>query len=125
MMIYVNAGHVAPLVKRGDEVLALEPTASPLGYFSDPELEVATFQFEVDDRLLLYTDGISDSFNASGQSFGSERIEQLLLNYPDSHLEFLDRLFAAMHEFGAADPPDDDCTAIVIDLHGRQLLSEK
>lgn len=125
MMIYVNAGHVAPLVKRGDEIFTLQPTASPLGYFSDPELEVATFQFEADDRLLLYTDGLSDSFNASGQSFGRERIEQLLLNYPDPHLEFLDRLFSALHEFGAADPPDDDCTAIVIDLHDRQLIAKQ
>ncbi len=125
LMIYVNAGHVAPLVKRGDEVFALQSTASPLGYFSDPELEVATFQFEVGDRLLLYTDGLSDSFNSSGQFFGSERIEQLLLNHPDPHLEFLERLFAALHEFGAPDPPDDDCTAIVIDLHGRQFAAAK
>ncbi len=120
MMSYVNAGHVAPLVKRGDQFFALQPTASPLGYFSDPELEVATFQFEVDDRLLLYTDGLSDSFNAGGQSFGGERIQRLLLKYPDPHLEFLDRLFAALHEFGAPDPPEDDCTAIIIDLHGRR-----
>ena len=124
MMTYVNAGHVAPLVKRGDEIFALQPTASPLGFFSDPELEVATFQLEVGDRLLLHTDGLSDSYNSAGQFFGGERIEQLLLSYPDSHLEFLDRLFAALKEFGAPDPPADDCTAIVIDLHGRQLLAE-
>ena len=124
MMIYVNAGHVAPLVKRGQEIFALQPTASPLGYFSDPELEVETFQFEADDRLLLYTDGISDSFNTNGESFGSQRIEQLLLNHPDPNLEFLDRLFDALKEFGATDPPDDDCTAIVIDLHDRLLLGD-
>jgi serine phosphatase RsbU (regulator of sigma subunit) len=120
MMIYVNAGHVAPLVKRGKQIFALQPTASPLGYFNDPDLEVETFQFEADDRLLLYTDGISDSFNARGQFFGSQRIEQLLLNHSDPNLEFLDRIFTALHDFGAADPPDDDCTAIVIDLNDRQ-----
>lgn len=125
MMRYVNAGQVAPLVKRGAEIFALQSTASPLGYFSEPELEVATFQFEAGDRLLLHTDGLSDSYNSAGQFFGVERIEQLLLNHPDSHLEFLDRLFAALKEFGAPDPPDDDCTAIVIDLHGRQLLAEE
>ena len=34
------------------------------------------------------------------------------------HLEFLEHLFQRLQEFGAVDPPDDDCTAIVMDMHG-------
>ncbi len=120
---YVNAGQVAPLVKRGTSLFLLQPTASPLGYFSEPELEEGVFQLEDQDRLLLYTDGLSDSHNSAGDFFGTERIGQLLLDHPEPYPEFLERLFAALREFGAADPPGDDCTAIVIDLHSPSSAS--
>ncbi len=116
-MRYVNAGQVAPLVRRGDEIFSLEATASPLGYFSDLELEERVFVFEPQDRLLLYTDGLSESHNRAGDFFGTERIVRLLKEHDDTHLDFLERLFSALREFGVDDPPMDDCTAIVIDFH--------
>jgi len=120
LMRYVNAGHVAPLVCRGGEVFSLAATAQPLGYFAEPELEMQTFQFHKGDRLLLFTDGISESFNSHGILFGTARIESLLKQNDQDHQLFLDALFQALHEFGAADPPADDCTAIVLDIRGSQ-----
>jgi serine phosphatase RsbU (regulator of sigma subunit) len=117
-MHYVNAGHVAPRVKRGEEILALAATAQPLGYFAEPELAMDTFQLCAGDRLLLLTDGISESFNSQGQVFGIERVEALLRENDVDRLDFLDLLFQALLDFGASDPPGDDCTAIVIDLQG-------
>ncbi len=117
VMHFVNAGHVAPRIKRGDEIFSLRPNAQPLGYFPDPELEMETFQFCREDRLLLFTDGISESFNSHGQVFGEERVEALLRQVDADHQVFLDNLFQALLDFGASDPPGDDCTAIVMDLH--------
>jgi serine phosphatase RsbU (regulator of sigma subunit) len=117
-MQYVNAGHPAPLVLRGDSQMALEPTAPPIGFLDDPEITMNTFSFAKDDRLLLFTDGVTELADPGGELFGLERLKQLLARERVDHLEFLDRLFAALRRFSGSDVLRDDCTAIVIDLHG-------
>lgn len=117
-MQYVNAGHPAPLVLRGERQMALEPTAPPVGFLDDPEITMNTFRFAKNDRLLLFTDGITERANPEGELFGLERLKLLLLRERVDHLAFLDRLFDALHLFGGGDVLRDDCTAIVIDLHG-------
>jgi serine phosphatase RsbU (regulator of sigma subunit) len=53
-----------------------------------------------------------------GELFGLARLQQVLQQPCADHLEFLERLFAAIRSFGCNDSPDDDCTAIVLDFHG-------
>jgi serine phosphatase RsbU (regulator of sigma subunit) len=117
-MQYVNAGHPAPLVRRGDLSFSLEATAPPVGFFANPDIIMGTFHFAKGDRLLLYTDGITEMANPSQELFGAERLMRLLLNDRGDHQELLDNLFVALHEFSGGDMLRDDCTAIVIDLHG-------
>ncbi len=117
-MHYVNAGHPAPMVRRGDTLHYLTPTAQPLGFFDDIQVEMRTFQFEKEDRFLLFTDGITETFNEQAQIFGRQRLEKILHSHRGDHLEFLEEIFRGLKAFGAVDPPEDDCTAIVIDFHG-------
>lgn len=117
-MRYVNAGQVPGLVLRHGQVMELTTTAWPLGYFDSPHIEIATFRFEAGDRLLLHTDGITEAPNGDGERFGTERLKSLLTADGADHLEFLERLFGELRRFGVSDPPDDDCTAIVVDLRG-------
>jgi serine phosphatase RsbU (regulator of sigma subunit) len=118
-MHYVNAGHVAPLVKRRSELFALPASGQPLGYFDQPELEQVGFTFERGDRFLLFTDGMTEAEGVRGEPFGRRRVEQLTLDRNGDHLVFLNDIFAALHQFGVSEPLVDDCTAIVIDLHGQ------
>jgi len=117
-MRYVNAGQVPGLVRRGTKVLELATTAPPVGYFEAPEIGLETFRFERHDRFLLHTDGITEAPNAKGERFGKQRLKRLLLKDGFDHQEFLEQLFGKLNEFGICDPPDDDCTAIVVDFHG-------
>lgn len=117
-MEYVNAGHVAPVVRRGDELFRLLPSGQPLGYFDQPELDLEVFRLQRGDRLLLYTDGITEATGNRGEMFGLRRLERLLRDHNDDHLDFLEDVFAALKRFGVSEPLADDCTAIVIDLHG-------
>lgn len=118
-MQFVNAGHVRPLVIRNGAVHELDSTGTPVGYFQVPELQLQTFDLAKNDRLLLYTDGIIEAANGNGELFGMERLRQLLASCTVvDYLELLERLFAALRKFGAPDPPQDDCTAIIIELHG-------
>jgi len=116
-MEYVNAGHVPALVRRNESIHELTPTAQPLGYFKRDEISARSFRLEKGDRLLLYTDGIVEAANSAGIFFGSERLKRLLMESKSGHLEFLEQLFRTLRDFGISDPPEDDCTAIVLDLH--------
>jgi len=117
-MNYVNAGHVAPMVRRGGDIFHLVPTGVPLGFFDEPEMAMCRFQFAKGDRLLLTTDGITEAGNSAGEFFGNGRLEGILRSFAGDHLEFLDEIYRAIAEFGAAGNLKDDCTAIVADFHG-------
>jgi len=118
-MHYVNAGHAPGLVLRGGRVRKLESTGPPVGYFDLPEMQLQSFRFERGDRLLLYTDGITETSNALGELFGQERLKKLLRSHAASdYQEFLEIVFDCLGKFGMAEPPEDDCSAIVIDFHG-------
>lgn len=118
-MEYVNAGHVAPVVCSAEQLRRLAVTGPPLGYFPEPGLAVASYQFVRGDRLLMVTDGITEAFNERGEAFGRKRLDAVLQSHQGDHLECLEAIFQALQAFGAEDPPRDDCTAIVIDLHGE------
>lgn len=122
-MHYVNAGHVAPMVKRGENIFHLRATGVPLGFFDEPEMGMRTFHFEKGDRLLLTTDGITETTDAAGDFFGNRRLEQILHSFPGDHLELLEELFRVVSEFGCGERPSDDCTAIVCDFHAPATLT--
>jgi len=121
-MHYVNAGHAPGLVLRGGRVRKLESTGPPVGYFDVPEMQLQSFRFERGDRLLLYTDGITETSSSRGELFGQERLKKLLRRHAATdYQEFLEIIFDCLGKFGIAEPPEDDCSAIVIDFHGFGL----
>ncbi len=117
-MKYVNAGHVPPLIRRAPDIIELTPTTNPLGYFGTLDIPPASVILEKGDRLLLYTDGIVEAGNPSGTLFGLGRLKEHLAVDVSDHLVMLDRIFASLEGFGAADPPEDDCTLLVVDIRG-------
>lgn len=117
-MVYASAGHVPALVRRDGQVFELANTAPPVGYFNAPEIGVNTFRLERGDRLLLHTDGIIEAPNPSGERYGTERLKQFLCADGVDHMKFLEELFDDLKAFGVSEPPEDDCTAIVVDIHG-------
>ncbi len=117
-MHYVNAGHPAPMLRRGAALEALPTTAPPIGFFDAPDIGKGAFRFERGDRLLLYTDGIPEAMNRRGELYGMGRLQGVLKQDDLDYLELLDRLFSDLHAYQANESPADDCTAIVIDFHG-------
>jgi serine phosphatase RsbU (regulator of sigma subunit)/catechol 2,3-dioxygenase-like lactoylglutathione lyase family enzyme len=74
-MRYANCGHLCGLLIRGDNsVERLDSTATILGAFKKWECEIAETQLMSGDTLALYTDGITEPFNAAGEQFGEERL---------------------------------------------------
>ena len=64
---YVNCGHLCALVLRRDGTLdRLEPTSTVLGLFQEWECSVGQSHLGPDDLLALYTDGVTEAFDAAG-----------------------------------------------------------
>jgi serine phosphatase RsbU (regulator of sigma subunit) len=79
---YANAGHNPPLLARPDgEVQALRSSGTVLGVFPEAEYAGARIPLGSGDRLLLYTDGITEARSIEGEEFGEERLAAALARH--------------------------------------------
>jgi len=115
-LTYVNAGHNPPLwVKHNGEIERLTRTAIALGVVTGEPVEQRTIKFESGDSLLLYTDGLTESFNAEGTFFGEERLlEAIKCNQCSSASDLLDVVEKSLLNFVQDMPPADDLTMLVL-----------
>jgi serine phosphatase RsbU (regulator of sigma subunit)/catechol 2,3-dioxygenase-like lactoylglutathione lyase family enzyme len=76
---YANCGHLpALLLRRDDTVERLDATATVLGVFQEWDCEIGERQIYPGDRLVLYTDGVTEAFSEAGEEFGEERLIEAL-----------------------------------------------
>ena len=115
-LTYVNAGHNPPLwVKHNGEVERLTRTAIALGVVTGEPVGQRTINLESGDHLLLYTDGLTESFNGDGEFFGEDRLlEAITLNNYSTASELLDMVEKALLNFVQDMPPADDLTMLVL-----------
>jgi serine phosphatase RsbU (regulator of sigma subunit)/catechol 2,3-dioxygenase-like lactoylglutathione lyase family enzyme len=106
---YVNCGHLPPLLLRADHsVERLVATATVLGAFKEWECELAECQIAPGDTLVLYTDGITESFNPAGEEFGESRLEEALRQHHHlSSQSLLDAIVEQVRHFSPHEQHDD------------------
>ena len=79
---YVNAGHNPPIVaKPNGSMLRLGDGGPVLGEFPDWSAAQGEVQLGAGDRIVLYTDGITEAANSIGEEYGSERLGALACAY--------------------------------------------
>jgi len=113
----VNAGHNPPLLYRAAtrELIELKRTGMALGILETAPFTQRAERLSAGDFVLLYTDGVTDALNASGQAFGVERLRQVILDHGDaSATDVLSALDQAVAEFTGATTPFDDITVVVV-----------
>ena len=83
-LLYANCGHLPALILRaGGAVELLEATCTVVGLFQEWECSTAECQLNPGDTLALYTDGVTESPDGSGEEFGEQRLIQALLRHRD------------------------------------------
>jgi serine phosphatase RsbU (regulator of sigma subunit) len=116
VLSYVNGGHNAPLLVPREGALArLSATGMALGII--PEARYAPMQAELGpgDRLLLYTDGITEAFNAQDVDYGEERLEAFLRERRSlGQAELVDGLIEDVLAFCGSVRPKDDMTLLLL-----------
>jgi len=111
---YVNCGHLPPLVLRSDgSIDRLQPTATILGAFREWDCTLGHSQLGSGDTLVLFTDGVSESFSPEGEEFGEERLIDAARRH--RHLASRDLCSAIADELRSFSPHEqhDDVTLIV------------
>jgi phosphoserine phosphatase RsbU/P len=73
-MEYCNAGHLYPILVSGGVTRELDLAGAVLGVFPSWNYEDAKFELKPGDRLLVFTDGITEAENADEQEFGEEKV---------------------------------------------------
>ncbi len=116
LLRYANAGHASAFLVHGDgsseRLPALDP---PLGLTADPPRTAKRRWDAAGDLLLLFTDGVSDARNRSGERFGEQRVLDVVCAHrTEASAAVVDRVFRAVESFldGARAP--DDLTVIVV-----------
>ena len=115
-----NAGHVAPLVLQDGRVSPIAATGLPIGMFCQERYSSTQIQLGKGDRLLLYTDGLSEARDHNNVEYGDERLPSVLGDCQElPALALVKKLLADVSEFSSARPISDDLTVMAIELVGR------
>jgi len=116
--LYSAAGHPPLLHWRAGKLESIESNGLLLGVLAEAEYPVCDMSIEVGDRFLLYTDGVSEPENGSGEAFGSHRLEQVVHeNHRRPPSELLEQLLSEIHRWQPASAEQkDDITLVAIDV---------
>ena len=117
---YVNAGHNPPIVRRGGKTEYLKSSPSlVLGAMADIPYRVGELQLEPGDAIYLYTDGINEQPNQSGELYGTERLLKVVSGHNCRKMEVLDTVLADVRRHAAGAEQADDCTQLMISYRGN------
>jgi serine phosphatase RsbU (regulator of sigma subunit) len=116
-LVYANAGHDWPLLLHGDsgDIELLKAPGFVLGAFPDITLEEGTIEVKPGDKLVFYTDGITEARNSEGQMFGEDRLSELVTeNGGSSAQQLLELIVESVERFIGDTPRSDDITLFVV-----------
>jgi serine phosphatase RsbU (regulator of sigma subunit) len=118
-MTYARAGHDYPLLLRDGTIQELGGEGTLLGFLDRAELHLSeeTILLNPHDRLVLYTDGLTDVLSPDGERFALNRLKTLCqthVNLPPA--EFCSAVFAGLNAYQGGAEQFDDMTLLVIDV---------
>ncbi len=115
LLVFTNAGHLAPLLIRSRNIIRLEPTATVIGAFPSATYGSSAVRLEPNDLLVTFTDGLTEAKNAAGLEFGEERLVESLMQISSRSPGSIARsMIDATEEWSGSLEPDDDTTMLVV-----------
>jgi len=114
-----NSGLPRPVYCHDGKVQIIEATGLPLGLFDDADYDELSFRAKPGDMFVFFSDGILDASNGSGELFGRERLEQIVISEANASADAVVKaIFKAVAEHAAGQDAFDDQTVVVIRVKG-------
>lgn len=115
--LYARAGHELPLLfdAQGTALEVRRHRGQPLGLLSNPALDEQSISLPSGGRLVLNTDGVTDAINDRQETFGVQRLRELIGRAPDVSSQTLcNAISAAVKAHEGSMPRFDDFTLVVV-----------
>ncbi len=110
-----NAGHCYPIVVRKNSIETVSSTGLPLGVACDSKFTTTALTLGRNDRIVVYTDGLSESTDKTGEQYGEARLKTLLRTSQVSFAsEVLTTSLGDLRNFLGNVKGDDDLTVLVL-----------
>jgi len=119
-LAYTAAGHPPPIIIGPDGALRFLNAGGPMiGLSLGLAFEEGRDQMETGDKLVLYSDGVTDYQSAAGEIWGEERFHGLLASLAQEPAKGLvDKILAEMMTFGHGARPGDDISILALEFTG-------
>ncbi len=114
--VYTNANHPSPLLLKvnSGEVVPLNSEGFFVGVFKDTKFEERELYLEPGDRILFYTDGVTEAKNSKLEEFGEERLTTIYREGAHTGIsEIIKRIKEAVYSFTDGNIEDDITIAII------------
>jgi serine phosphatase RsbU (regulator of sigma subunit) len=114
---YVNAAHCPPLVVHvNGSTEELSTTAMPVGLVETAEFPAAQASVAPGDKLVIYTDGVTEAQDTNSRFFGKKRLREILTARAGaSAAELHDAIQDAVATFAEGAAQSDDITVVVLE----------
>ncbi len=119
LMRWVNAGHPPPLLIRANgKIESLEANGLPVGLLGESVYPVAEYKLARGDKIVIYSDGVTEARNRTGEFFGISRLRSSIAaaakqNCRDLHTA----IRTSVEDFTQGAPQGDDLSLAVIEYH--------
>jgi sigma-B regulation protein RsbU (phosphoserine phosphatase) len=123
-----SAGALAPLLHRKGAVIDIRTEGVPIGLLESQKYEQFTVKVDVDDLLILYSDGVEDQLGPDAgslseveasirelETYGRQRLEKIVRqNQKKAPQEIAEKIFSDIDAFRASTPLTDDQTVVAL-----------
>jgi len=124
VLSFLNAGHNPPLIAHaGGSMEQLAAGGIPLGIVGDAVYREGRTQLQPGDALVIYSDGVSETQNASGEEYGPVRLYNTVARYLDSTAAGIrDKIEADLTKFAQGTPASDDITLVIVKRQAEGVM---
>ena len=122
---YSCAGHPSPVILRTDGTLDILAQRGPIiGSGTSTSYDQETVRLHAGDRVIMYTDGLLESRNPAGDSFGKLKLYEVLAQYRREPIQtMVDAVYARVKSFRQQAAPEDDISLLAVEYRGENQPS--